>query len=98
MKVYVTFCTPDDGRNNAICLGVFSTKKNAEDTLVDYFRDKMIKYYEQGTEIGEYDNEMLNFYKTATPLEILNEMEESDSYCIIATTTDVVIDERIETY
>ena len=98
MKVYVAMCTPDDGRNEAICLGVFSTKKNAEDVLIVYFRNRMIKYYKQGTEIGEYDNEMLNFYKTATPLEILHEMDESNYYCIITTTTDIVINERIETY
>lgn len=99
MKVYMVLYSSTEDETK-ICLGGFSTRKNAEDVLIDRFRKDMTEYYNSPSNyrLGILDEKMLKYYKTAPLDELLVELDNSGNYAIIELNIDEIVDEVFELY
>jgi esterase/lipase superfamily enzyme len=99
MKVYVAlYCSSTEDVETKICLGGFSTRKNAEDVLIDRFRKDMIDYYNSPSDyrLDIFDEKMLKYYKTISPDELLDELNKYGNYTIIELNTDEIVEKVFE--
>ena len=98
MKVYTAIFVKVE-TNEIICLGTFSTLKNAEDTLINYYRKYQIEWYTFEVESGcgdEVDKQLLQKYKTASDIELFEEMTDRGWYIITRATVDEPIEDTVD--
>ena len=99
MRVYVVLYSSTEDETK-ICLGGFSTRKNAEDVLIDRFRKDMIEYYNSPSNyrLDILDEKMLKYYKTAPLDELLVELDNYGNYAIIELDIDKIAEKTFELY
>lgn len=94
--VYIAMYTPENSAPE--CLGAYTTRKNAEDVLINHYREYYKELYsrllERGS--GEIINEELEYFTNASDYELLIEMEHNDYFDIITAPIDEPIDTAIE--
>ena len=98
MKVYTAIFVKVE-TNKIICLGTFSTLKNAEDILINYYRKYQIEWYTFEIESGcgdEIDKQLLQKYKTVSDIELLEEMTKGGWYHIEKATVDEPIEDTVD--
>ena len=101
MTVYVVLYSSTETEDETkICLGGFSTRKNAEDVLIDRFRKDMIEYYNSSPDyrLDIFDEKMLKYYKTISPNELLDELDKYGNYAIIELDIDKIAEKAFELY
>lgn len=94
--VYIAMYTPENSAPE--CLGAYTTRKNAEDVLINHYREYYKKLYSSLLEKGRnFDSKIANaeleHFTSATDYELLVEMEHNDYFDIIT----APVDEPIET-
>lgn len=94
--VYIAMYTPENAAPE--CLGAYTTRKNAEDVLIEHYREYYKKLYSSLLEKGRnFDSKIANaeleHFTKASDYELLVEMEHNDYFDIIT----APINETIET-
>lgn len=94
--VYIAIYTPENAAPE--CLGAYTTRKNAEDVLIEHYREYYKKLYSSLLEKGRnFDSKIANaeleHFTKASDYELLVEMEHNDYFDIIT----APVDETIET-
>lgn len=94
--VYIAMYTPEAAAPE--CLGAYTTRKNAEDVLIEHYREYYKKLYSSLLEKGRnFDSKIANteleHFTSASDYELLLEMEHNDYFTIVA----APVNEKIET-
>lgn len=95
--VYIAMYTPE--AETPKCLGAYSTRKNAEDVLIEHYRKHCKSLYTQAlTHIAEEHcqticKKELEYYNTVSDYDLLMDMIHNDCFTIVTT----VVNEKIET-
>jgi len=97
--VYIAMYTPEQAAPE--CLGAYTTRKNAEDVLIEHYRDHYKKLYSGLLKRGKgLDSKIINteleYFTKASDYDLLLDMEHNDYYTVVTAPIDETIETVIE--